>query len=146
MDYFLTEEQQMIRDLARQIAEEKVVPARAELDEKNEYPWEIIKTLAQSDMMGLFIPEEYGGLGKGCLELCLAVEELSRACVGVSTTYAANALGTYPILFFGTDEQKKKYLPDIAAGKRLVAFGLTEANAGSDAGGIQTTAKLEGNE
>lgn len=146
MDYFLTEEQQMIRDLARQIAEEKVVPVRAELDEKNEYPWEIIKTLAQSDMMGLFIPEEYGGLGKGCLELCLAVEELSRACVGVSTTYAANALGTYPILLFGTDEQKKKYLPDIAAGKRLVAFGLTEANAGSDAGGIQTTAKLEGNE
>ncbi|MEW6739933.1 MAG: acyl-CoA dehydrogenase family protein [Nitrospirota bacterium] len=146
MDYFLTEEQQMIRDLARQIAEEKVVPVRAELDEKNEYPWEIIKTLAQSDMIGLFIPEEYGGLGKGCLELCLAVEELSRACVGVSTTYAANALGTYPILLFGTDEQKKKYLPDIAAGKRLVAFGLTEANAGSDAGGIQTTAKLEGNE
>ncbi|MDA8214474.1 MAG: acyl-CoA dehydrogenase family protein [Nitrospiraceae bacterium] len=146
MDYFLTEEQQMIRDLARQIAEEKVVPARAELDEKNEYPWEIIKTLAQSDMMGLFIPEEYGGFGKGCLELCIAVEEISRACVGVSTTYAANALGTYPILLFGTDEQKKKYLPDIAAGKRLVAFGLTEANAGSDAGGIQTTAKLEGNE
>lgn len=146
MDYFLTEEQQMIRDLARQIAEEKVVPARAELDEKNEYPWEIIKTLAQSDMMGLFIPEEYGGLGKGCLELCIAVEEISRACVGVSTTYAANALGTYPILLFGTDEQKKKFLPDIATGKRLVAFGLTEANAGSDAGGIQTTAKLEGNE
>ncbi|MCL4456159.1 MAG: acyl-CoA dehydrogenase family protein [Nitrospirae bacterium] len=146
MDYFLTEEQQMIRDLARQIAEEKIVPVRAELDEKNEYPWEVIKTLAQSDMIGLFIPEEYGGLGKGCLELCIAVEELSRACVGVSTTYAANALGTYPILLFGSDEQKKKYLPDIAAGKRLVAFGLTEANAGSDAGGIQTTAKLEGNE
>lgn len=146
MDYFLTEEQQMIRDLARKIAEEKVVPVRAELDEKNEYPWEIIKTLAQSDMIGLFIPEEYGGLGKGCLELCLVVEELSRACVGVSTTYAANALGTYPILLFGTDEQKKKFLPDIATGKKLVAFGLTEANAGSDAGGIQTTAKLEGNE
>jgi butyryl-CoA dehydrogenase len=146
MDYFLTEDQQMIRDLARQIAEEKVVPARAELDEKNEYPWEIIKTLAQSDMMGLFIPEEYGGLGKGCLELCIAVEEISRACVGVSTTYAANALGTYPILLFGSDEQKKKFLPGIATGKRLVAFGLTEANAGSDAGGIQTTAKLDGNE
>jgi butyryl-CoA dehydrogenase len=146
MDYFLTEEQQMIRDLARQIAEEKVVPVRAELDEKEEFPWEIMKVLAQSDLFGLFIPEEYGGLGKGCLELCLAVEELSRACVGVSTTYAANALGTYPILLFGTEEQKKKYLPDIATGKRLVAFGLTEANAGSDAGGIQTTAKLEGNE
>lgn len=146
MDYFLTEEQQMIRDLARQIAEEKVVPVRAELDEKNEYPWDVIKVLAQSDMMGLYIPEEYGGLGKGCLELCIAVEELSRACVGVSTTYAANALGTFPILLFGSDEQKKKYLPDIAAGKKLVAFGLTEANAGSDAGGIQTTARLDNGE
>jgi butyryl-CoA dehydrogenase len=146
MDYFLSEEQIMIRDLARQIAEEKIVPVRAELDEKGEFPWDIMKALAQSDLFGLFIPEEYGGLGKGCLELSIAVEELSRACLGVSTSYAANALGTYPILLFGTDEQKKKYLSDIAAGKRLVAFGLTEANAGSDAGGTQTTARLEGNE
>jgi len=146
MDYFLTEEQVMIRDLARQIAEERIVPVRAELDETGEFPWDIMKTLAQSDLFGLFIPEEYGGLGKGSLELAIAVEELSRACLGVSTTYAANALGTYPILLFGTDAQKKKFLPDIAAGKRLVAFGLTEANAGSDAGGTQTTAKLDGNE
>lgn len=146
MDYFLTEEQIMIRDLARQIAEEKIVPVRSELDETGQFPWDIMYTLAQSDLFGLFIPEEFGGLGKGCLELSIAVEELSRACLGVSTTFAANALGTYPILLFGTDEQKKKYLPDIAAGKRLVAFGLTEANAGSDAGGIQTTARLEGNE
>ncbi len=146
MDYFLSEEQIMIRDLARQIAEEKIVPVRAELDETGEFPWDVMKVLAQSDLFGLFIPEEYGGLGKGCFELCIAVEELSRACLGVSTTYAANALGTYPILLFGSSDQKKKYLPDIAAGKRLVAFGLTEANAGSDAGGTQTTAKLDGNE
>ncbi len=146
MDYFLSEEQIMIRDLARQIAEEKIVPVRSELDETGQFPWEVMKTLAQSDLFGLFIPEEFGGLGKGCLELSIAVEELSRACLGVSTTFAANALGTYPILLFGTDEQKKKFLPDIAAGKRLVAFGLTEANAGSDASGIQTTARLEGNE
>jgi alkylation response protein AidB-like acyl-CoA dehydrogenase len=146
MDYFLSEDQMMIKDLVRQIAEEKVVPVREELDEKEEFPWEIMKVLAKSDLFGLFIPEEYGGLGKGCLELCIAVEELSRACVGVATTYAANALGSYPVLLFGTEDQKKKYLPEIAAGKRLVAFGLTEANAGSDAAGIQTTAKLEGNE
>jgi butyryl-CoA dehydrogenase len=146
MDYFLSEEQIMIRDLARQIAEEKIVPVRAELDETGQFPWDIMKVLAQSDLFGLFIPEEYGGLGKGCFELCIAVEELSRACLGVSTTYAANALGTYPLLLFGSDDQKKKYLPDIAAGKRLVAFGLTEANAGSDAGGTQTTAKLDGSE
>ena len=144
MDYLLTEEQIMIRDLARQIATEKVVPVRAELDEKEEFPWEIMKVMAQSDMFGIFIPEEYGGLGMGALELSIAVEELSRACLGVSTTYAANALGTYPILLFGSPEQKKKYLPDIAAGKRLVAFGLTEANAGSDAAGIQTTAVRDG--
>ncbi len=146
MDYFLTEDQVMIKDLTRQIAEEKVIRVREELDEKEEFPWEIMNVLAQSDLFGLYIPEEYGGLGKGSLELCIAVEELSRACLGVSTTYAANALGTYPILLFGSEEQKKKYLPDIAAGKRLVAFALTEANAGSDAAGIQTTAKLEGNE
>ena len=146
MDYFLTEDQMMIRDLTRQIAEEKVIPVREEFDEKEEFPWEIMNVLGQSDLFGLFIPEEYGGLGKGCLELCIAVEELSRACLGVSTTYAANALGTYPILLFGSDEQKKKHLPDIAAGKRLVAFAITEANAGSDAAGIQTTAKLDGSE
>lgn len=146
MDYFLNEEQVMIRDLARQIAEEKIVPVRAELDEKEEFPWDIMKALAQSDFFGLFIPEEYGGLGKGGFELVIAVEELSRACLGVSTTYAANALGTYPILLYGLDGQKKRYLPDIASGKKLVAFALTEANAGSDAAGVQTTAKLDGNE
>ncbi len=145
MDYFLTEEQIMIRDLARQIAEDKILPVRAELDEKEEFPWDIMKTLAQSDFFGLFVPEEYGGMGKGCFELAIAVEELSRVCLGVSTTYAASALGTYPILLYGSEEQKKKYLPDIASGKKLVAFALTEASAGSDAAGVQTTAKLEGN-
>ncbi len=146
MDYFLTEEQEMIRDTARQVAREKIVPARAELDEKEEFPHEIIKVMGQSDLMGIYIPEEYGGLGMGSLALCIAVEEISAACVGVSTSYAANALGTYPILLYGTEEQKKQYLPKIASGEHLAAFGLTEANAGSDASGIQTTAKLDGDE
>lgn len=146
MDYFLDEEQIMIRDLARQITNEKVIPLRAELDEKEEFPWEVMKSLAQADLFGLYIPEEYGGFGKGGFELSLVIEELSKGCLGVSTTFAANALGTYPLLLQGTDEQKKKYLPDIASGKRLVAFALTEANAGSDAAGIQTTATLDGNE
>lgn len=144
MDYFLTEEQKMIKDLARQIAEEHVKPVRAKLDETGEFPWEIMKILAQADMFRIFVPAEYGGLGTGTLELCLVVEELSRVCLGVSTTYAANALGTYPIILFGTEEQKRRYLPDIADGKRLVAFALTEPNAGSDAGGIQTTATRDG--
>ena len=146
MDYLLTEEQIMIRDLARQIAVEKIVPVRAELDEQNKFPRDIMKAMAQADLFALFIPEEYGGLGKKSLELCITVEELSKACVGVATTYASSALGTYPILLYGSEEQKKKFLPDVASGKSLVAFGLTEANAGSDASGIQTTAKLEGNE
>jgi len=146
MDYLLTEEQIMIRDLARQIAVEKIVPVRAELDEHNKFPSDIMKVIAQADLFGIYIPEEYGGLGKKSLELCIVVEELSKACLGVSTSYAANALGTYPILLHGSESHKKKYLPDIAVGKKLVAFGLTEANAGSDASGIQTTAKLDGNE
>ncbi len=144
VNYFLTEEQQMIVDLARQIAEEKIVPVRAELDEKEEFPWDIMKDLAQADLFGLYIPEEYGGLGGGCFENCLALEQLAWGCIAVTTTYAASALGGYPILLFGNDEQKSKYLPDIASGKKLAAFGLTEANAGSDAGAIQTTAVEDG--
>lgn len=144
MDYFLTEEQRMIKDLTREIAEKHILPVRAELDEKGEFPWEIMRILARADMFRVFVPQEYGGLGLGSFELCLVVEELSRICLGVSTTYAANALGTYPIVLFGSEEQKRKYLPDIADGKRLVAFALTEPSAGSDAGGIQTTAVKDG--
>ncbi len=146
MDYFFTEEEQMIQETARQIALEKVVPVRQELDERDEFPREILKTMGTSDLLGIYIPEEYGGLGMGSLAMCIAIEEISRACVGVSTAYAANALGTYPFLLYGTEEQKKKYLPGIATGEKIVAFGLTEANAGSDASGIQTTAKLDGDE
>ncbi len=146
MDYLLTEEQQEIKELARQIAEEKVKPVRAELDEKEEFPWEIMKVLAQSDLFGLYIPEEYGGFGGGSFENVLAVEELSRACIGVSVSFAASGLGAYPILLFGSEEQKKMYLPQIASGEKLAAFGLTEAGAGSDAGGTRTTAVLDGNE
>jgi len=144
MDYFLNEEQLMIKELTRQIAEEKIIPVRAELDEREEFPSEIMKSLAQSDLFRLFVPEEYDGLGKGSLELVIAIEELSRACLGVATSYAADALGTYPLLLYGTEEQKKRYLPDIASGKKLSAFALTEPSAGSDAGGIQTTARLDG--
>ena len=144
VNYFLTEEQQMIVDLARQIAVEKIIPVRAKLDENEEFPWDIMKDMAQADLFGLYIPEEYGGFAKGCFENCLALEQLAYGCIAVTTTFAASALGGYPILLFGSDEQKACYLPDIAAGKRLVAFGLTEANAGSDAAGIQTTAAEDG--
>lgn len=146
MDYFFTEEQQMIREIARKIAEERIKPVRAELDEKEEFPRELMKVLAQSDLFGICIPQEYGGFGAGSYENCLAVEELSRACLGVTTSFAASGLGAYPILLFGNEEQKKKYLPLIASGQKLAAFGLTESTAGSDVSGIMTTAELKGNE
>jgi butyryl-CoA dehydrogenase len=134
----------MIQDLAAQIAREKIRPIRAELDEQEEFPWEIMKVLAQSDLFGLYIPEEYGGLGGGIFSNCLAVEKLAEACIGVATTFAASGLGAYPILLYGNEAQKKKYLGEIASGQRLAAFGLTEPSAGSDVSGIQTTAVRDG--
>jgi butyryl-CoA dehydrogenase len=135
----------MIRELARKIAEEKMRPVAAKYDQTEDFPWDVIKIIAESDLFGLFIPEEYGGMGVGVLNLCLATEELSRACGGIAVCYAATALGTFPIVLFGNDEQKKKYLPDIARGKKVAAFGITEPEAGSDASGIKTTARKEGN-
>jgi len=146
VDYFLTEEQQMIVDVAQQITDEKIIPQRAELDEKEIFPTEILKDIAQADLFGLYIPEEYGGFGGGSFEMVLALEQFARGCIGVATTFAASALGAYPIIISGSDELKERYIPDIAAGKRWAAFGLTEANAGSDASGIQTTAVLDGDE
>jgi butyryl-CoA dehydrogenase len=144
MDYLLTDEQKMIKDLAHKIAEEKIRPAAAKYDISEEYPWDVLKVMAESDMFGLFIPEEYGGLGTNVMNLCLATEEFSRACGGIAVCYAASALGTFPIVLFGNDEQKKKYLPDLAKGKKVAAFGITEPEAGSDASGIKTTARKEG--
>ncbi|MDD4910285.1 MAG: acyl-CoA dehydrogenase family protein [Candidatus Omnitrophica bacterium] len=144
MDYLLTEEQKMIRDLCRQIARDKIKPVAAKYDASEEFPWDMMKILAQSDLFAIFIPAEYGGMGGGVLDLCIATEELSRACGGISVCYAASALGTFPIILFGTDEQKKKYLPPLAKGEKIAAFGITEPAAGSDASAIQTTAKKSG--
>ncbi len=144
MDYFLTPEQKMIQNLARKVAEEKMLPVRAELDEKEEFPWEIVKISAEAGLMGVSMPEEYEGFGGGILEYCLVAEELSRVCLGIATSVVASGLGAMPILLFGNSDQKKKYLPDIAKGRRLAAFGLTEADAGSDAGAIRTTATRKG--
>ncbi|MDP6647093.1 MAG: acyl-CoA dehydrogenase family protein [Dehalococcoidales bacterium] len=141
MEYLLNEQQKLVKNLARKIAEERILPVRADLDEREEFPWAIMKDLADSDLFRIFVPEEYEGLGGGCLDLCLIVEELSRVCSGVAVTYAASALGSFAIRQFGTEEQKKKYLPDIAAGKRLTAFALTEASAGTDATALKTTAE-----
>jgi butyryl-CoA dehydrogenase len=144
VDYLFTEQQQMIIDTAREITNEKIIPVRAELDEKNQFPREILQDIAKADLFSIFVPEEYGGLGGGCFEIVLAMEELARGCVGVATSFAASALGIFPVMIAGSDEQKQKYLPEIASGSRWAAFGLTEANAGSDASGIRTTAVEDG--
>jgi butyryl-CoA dehydrogenase len=144
MDYLFSEDQIMIRDMARKVAQEKIKPVAAKYDESGEFPWEIMKTLAEMDFFRIYLEEEYGGLGMGSMGLVLVTEELSRACGGIALGFAATALGTMPILIAGNEEQKKKYLPDLASGKSLAAFALTEPEAGSDAGGIKTTATKDG--
>ncbi len=146
MNYFFTDEQKMIQETARQIAQEKIKPVAIEYDEKEIYASDINKILSEADLFGVYIPEAYGGMGFGIFELVIVVEELSKACGGISLGLAGNALGLFPILLNGSEEQKKKYLPDLAAGRKIAAFGLTEANAGSDALGMKTTAKKVGNE
>jgi len=146
MNYGLTEQQEMIRDLCRQVAHEKMKPIREHYDEANEFPHEILKIFAQADLCGIYIEEKYGGLGGGVMDLSIAVEELSKVCSGIALSLAATALGTFPIILYGSDEQKQKYLPRIASGQSLAAFALTEANAGSDAGAIATTATRDGDD
>jgi len=144
IDYLLNEDQVMIRDSCREITEEHIKPVRARYDEDAEFPWDIIEVLRQADIFGISIPEEYGGFGGGVFENAIAVEELSCGCGGIALAYGGTCLGTYPILLYGNDEQKQRFLPDIASGKRLAAFALTEANAGSDISGIETTAVKDG--
>lgn len=142
--YNLTELQVEIRNLAYQIAEEKIRPVVAHYDETQQFPWEIVKILAEADLCGVYIPEQYGGLGGGSVELVLVTEQISRVCGGIALSFAGTALGTIPIMLNGNEEQKAKYLPDIASGKKLAAFAVTEPEAGSDASNIKTTAKLDG--
>ncbi|MDR3071512.1 MAG: acyl-CoA dehydrogenase family protein [Endomicrobium sp.] len=144
MNYMLSEEEQMMVETARAVAVEKMKPMREHCDENEEFPRDIVKEFAQADLCGVYIPEEYGGIGKGIMGLVLVVEELCKIDGAIALSLAATALGTLPILIAGTEEQKKKYLPDIASGTKLAAFGLTEASAGSDATGMTTTAVRDG--
>lgn len=144
MDYLLTAEQKMVQTLARKIAEERIKPVAAKYDQTEEFPWDVLKVLAQSDLFAIFVPQEFGGMGGGVLDLCLVTEELSRACGGIAVCFAASALGTFPIILFGNEVQKKKYLSDLASGRKIAAFGITEPEAGSDASAIKTTAKKQG--
>ncbi len=143
MEYFLSEEHQQIKEIARQVVETTIKPLRRKYDEGHEFPFEIIKEIAKVGLFKIFVPKEYGGSGGGVMAMCVAAEEIARGCAGIATAYAVGALGGFPIVLFANEEQKKKYLPKIATAELLCAFALTEPNAGSDAGSIETIARKE---
>jgi len=146
LDYGLTEDQRAIRDLARSIADNEIRPVAAEYDRTAEFPWPIVRTLAEADLFGVFVDDAYGGIAGASrtMNMVLVTEELSKACGGIALAFAGSALGALPIILSGSEEQKRRFLPDVAAGRRLAAFALTEPQAGSDAGGIRTTAVRDG--
>jgi alkylation response protein AidB-like acyl-CoA dehydrogenase len=143
VDFDLTPEQELVRDTVRTFARERVAPVAAELDLEGRFPYELVAELAELGLMGLPIPEQYGGAGGDTVAYAIAIEELTRIDSSVAITVAAHtSLGTMPILLYGSEEQKQRWLPDLASGRRLAAFGLTEPGAGSDAGNARTTAEL----
>jgi len=147
VNFDLDREHELVRDTVRQFALEKVAPVAEELDGEKRFPYELVAELAELGLMGMTVPEEYEGGGTDTLAYAIAIEELTRVDSSVAITVAAHhSLGTLPILMFGTDDQKRAWLPDLASGRKLAAFGLTEPNAGSDAGAARTTARLEGGE
>ncbi len=145
MNFILTEEQQMVKDMCRRFAENELIPVAAEYDKSHEFPWEQVKKLGEMGMMGVVYPEEYNGSGMDYLCYAIAVEELSRGCASTGVIVSAhNSLCLSPIYYFGTEEQKKKYLPKLTTGEWIGCFGITESGAGSDAAGTKTTANLKG--
>jgi len=131
---------------AREVAENAVRPVAAELDRSGEYPWTVIRALRDAELMGIWIPQEYGGHGAGVLDMCVVVEELSRACGGVGVAYAVNALGSFPIVLGGSEEQRRRWLPSVATGEKLIAFALSEKASGSDAGSLRASARRDGDD
>ncbi len=145
MNFDVEREHKLVRETVRQFALEKIAPVAEELDREKRFPYELVAELAELGLMGMTIPESYGGGGTDTLSYAIAIEELTRIDSSVAITVAAHhSLGTLPIYYFGTEEQRQQWLPDLASGKALAAFGLTEANAGSDAGATRTTARLDG--
>jgi short-chain 2-methylacyl-CoA dehydrogenase len=143
VDFDLSDEHDLLRKTVREFAEERIAPVAEELDREHRFPYEIVSELAGLGLMGIPIPEEHGGAGGDTLSYAIAIEELTRVDSSVAITVAAHtSLGTMPILLYGSEEQKAEWLPDLAAGRRLAAFGLTEPGAGSDAGATRTHAQL----
>jgi short-chain 2-methylacyl-CoA dehydrogenase len=146
-NYDLSEEHELVRRTVRDFAVERVAPVAEELDREHRFPYDLVRELAELGLMGMTIPEEYGGAGADTLSYAIAIEELTRIDSSVAITVAAHhSLGTLPIYLFGSEEQKREWLPQLASGEKLAAFGLTEADAGSDAGAARTTARLEDGE
>jgi alkylation response protein AidB-like acyl-CoA dehydrogenase len=144
--YRLTEEQQMLRDAVRVLADEQIAPRAAEIDRTAEFPWDVKDLLASHDILGLPFPEAYGGLGGHLLTVGLAIEQISRACATSGLILAVQELGALPLLLAGSEEQKQRWFPDLAAGRSLIAFALTEAEAGSDAVAARTRARRDGDD
>jgi len=147
MNFELSKEQQMIKEMVREFAEKEIKPIAIELDEKSRFAEDVFKKIGELGLLGIPFPEQYGGSGGDTISYAIAVEEIGKACGGTGLSYAAAvSLGSSPIYYFGTEEQKQKYLVPLAKGETLAAFGLTEPGAGSDAGGTKTHAVLEGDE
>ncbi|WP_110929558.1 acyl-CoA dehydrogenase family protein [Bacillus massiliglaciei] len=147
MDFELSKEQKMIKDMVREFAEKEIKPIAIELDAESKFAEDVFRKMGDLGLMGIPFPEEYGGSGGDTVSYAIAVEEIGKACGGTGLSYAANvSLGASPIFYFGTEKQKQKYLIPLAKGETLASFGLTEPNAGSDAGGTRTKAVLENNE
>jgi short-chain 2-methylacyl-CoA dehydrogenase len=143
VNFDLSEEHELIRGTVRELATQRIAPIAEELDREHRFPYEIVAELAELGLMGIPVPEEYGGSGGDTLSYAIAIEELTRVDSSVAITVAAHtSLGTMPILLYGSEEQKREWVPDLASGKRLAAFGLTEPGAGSDAGATKTRAEL----
>ncbi len=145
MDFGLTNDQKMLQDQVRKFADAELAPVAAEIDKSGEFPWANLKKMAQLGLLGIVVPEKYGGSGFDFVSLAIAIEEISRACATTGVIVAVNnSLTTYPILQFGNEDQKSKYLPLLCSGDKIGAFGLTEPNAGSDVAALESTARLEG--
>ena len=142
--YYLTDEQRMVMELARTLAREKIAPVAAHHDETETYPAEAMRLLAQQGLMGIWVPEAYGGTGLGALAVALVAEEIAWACAATATNWGATPLGGYPIVLAGTEAQKRRYLPRLAAGEILAAYSLSESEAGSDAASLRATAVRRG--
>ena len=145
MNFDLRDDQKMLKDQVRKFAESELAPTAPEIDKSGEFPWDNLKKMAKLGLLGIIVPEKYGGSEFDFVSLAIAIEEISRVCASTGVIVAVNnSLVSYPILQFGNEEQKSKYLPLLCNGEKIGAFGLTEPNAGSDVAAMESTAKLEG--